>query len=161
MSHQDANAINSNLSSVERSNWKNGSGTNSLVEIPSPACAEMVFIAHRYFHKNHGPPRITKIHANQGKLFVHHPHVCKFVSSKRIELIGLILKNRRSSLKWAQVEVISSIRVGATVFQSWCFFLGKKELTPHFVDLYLFNGLSQWLQLELILKNRHSSLKWA
>ena len=87
------------VTSVGRSNWKNGSGTNFLVVIPSPACAEMVFIAHRYFHKNHGPPRITKIHANQGKLFVHHPHVCKFVSSKRIELIGLILKNRRSSLK--------------------------------------------------------------
>ena len=41
--------------SIGRSKKKNGSGTNFLVEIPSPACAEMVFIVHQYFHKNHGP----------------------------------------------------------------------------------------------------------
>ena len=44
------------ITSKGRSNKKNGSGTNFFVEIPSPACAEMVFIAQRYFRKNHGPP---------------------------------------------------------------------------------------------------------
>ena len=70
------------ITSKGRSNKKNGSGTNFFVEIPSPACAEMVFIAQRYFCKNHGPLRITKNHANHGKIFVHHPPVCKLIFSK-------------------------------------------------------------------------------
>ena len=74
-------------SSIGRSNLKNGSGTIFLVDIPSPACAEMVFIAQRYFHKNRSPPRLTKNYANQGKIFVHHPCVCELISSKRIKLM--------------------------------------------------------------------------
>ena len=35
--------------------------------------------------------------------------------------LGLILKSCVCSLKWAQVEVICSIRLGAAVFQSWCY----------------------------------------
>ena len=71
---------------MARSNLKNGSGTNFLVETPSLACAEMVFIAKWYFHKNHGPQRMTKNYANRGKIFVRMPHVCKLIFPKRIEL---------------------------------------------------------------------------
>ena len=41
--------------------------------------------------------------------------------SNRAQL-GLILKSRLSSLKWAQVELYCSFRLGATVLQSWCYF---------------------------------------
>ena len=41
--------------------------------------------------------------------------------------LGLILKSRHGSLKWAQVEVCSSICWGAEVFQIWSFFLKKAK----------------------------------
>ena len=75
--------------------------------------------------------------------------------------LGLIVKNKHSSLKWAQIEVDCSIRLGATVFQSWPYFWQKENFTPFFQELYFLNELSNWSQLRLILKNKHSSLKWA
>ena len=74
---------------------------------------------------------------------------------------GLILKSWQSSLKWAQVEVSSSIRLGATVFQSWCYFLNNGKDPYNFVSSYLLNELSKRAQSRLILKSWQSSSKWA
>ena len=75
--------------------------------------------------------------------------------------LGLILKSRRSSLKWAQVELNCSIRLGDISSRSLCFFLINVKYSCNFSSLYLYNELSNWAQLGLILKNRRSSLKWA
>ena len=55
--------------------------------------------------------------------------------SKRPPL-GLILKDRHSSFKWAQVEVTGSIRSKATVSQSYVFFLRKTDKTHTFLKAY-------------------------
>ena len=73
----------------------------------------------------------------------------------------LILKSWLSSLKWAQIEVNSSIRLGATVFQSLCYFISNGKNPYNFISSYLLNELSKWAQFRLILKNWHSPLKWA
>ena len=75
--------------------------------------------------------------------------------------LELILKRRHSSLKWAQVEVNCSIRLGATVLQSWCYFWEKEEFTPFFVAFSLKNNFRFWPQLRVIFKSRRSTLKWA
>ena len=74
---------------------------------------------------------------------------------------GLILKSRDSSLKWAQVEVCSSIRLGAVVFQSKCNFQNNGKNSYNFERIYFLNELSNWAQFGLILKSKDSSLKWA
>ena len=56
--------------------------------------------------------------------------------------LGLILKSRHSSLKWAQVEICSLIRLGATVFQSWYYFQENGENPHNIVLLYRLNELS-------------------
>ena len=92
------------------------------------------------------------------------PSLWRYVSPKRIELLTTTwahLKSRRSSLKWAQVEVCSSIRLEMTVCQSSRFYWKTVAFNPRFVGLYLLNELSYWPQLELILKSRRSSLRWA
>ena len=80
--------------------------------------------------------------------------------SKWLQL-RLILKNRHSSLKWAQVEVISSIRLEAGLFQSWCNFQNNGKNPYNYECIYFLNELSYRPQLGLILKSWHSSLKWA
>ena len=73
----------------------------------------------------------------------------------------LILKSRRSSLKWAQVEHNCSIRLEDISSRSWCFFLINGKYPCNFLSSYLLNELSEWAQFGLILKSRRSSLKWA
>ena len=73
---------------------------------------------------------------------------------------GLILKSKDSSLKWAQVEVSSAIRLWAVVFQSWCNFPKNGKNPYNFERIYFLNELSNWAQFGLILKSRCSCLKW-
>ena len=80
--------------------------------------------------------------------------------SYRLQL-GLILKSFVCSLKWAQVEVSSSIRLGAVVFQSKCNFQNNGKNPYNFERIYFLNELSNWAQFGLILKSKDSSLKWA
>ena len=56
--------------------------------------------------------------------------------------LGLILKSCVSSLKWAQVELICSIRLGATVFRSRPYFQKSGKDPYNFESLYLLNELS-------------------
>ena len=76
----------------------------------------------------------------------------------KLPQLGLILKSKQSSLKWAQVEIICSIHLGARVFQSWCNFQKNGKDTYYFESRHLFNIMSKWTQLGLIIKNRQSSL---
>ena len=76
----------------------------------------------------------------------------------KLPQLGLILKSKQNSLKWAQVEIICSIHLGARVFQSWCNFQKNGKDPYYFESRHLFNIMSKWTQLGLIIKNRQSSL---
>ena len=56
--------------------------------------------------------------------------------------LGLILKSRHSSLKWAQDELNCSIHLGATVLQSWYHFQTNNKNRYNFESFYLLNKLS-------------------
>ena len=66
---------------------------------------------------------------------------------------GLILKNRHSSLKWAQVEICSFISLGATVFQSWYYFQKNDENPYNFARSYLLNEFSYRSQIVIFISN--------
>ena len=75
--------------------------------------------------------------------------------------LELILKSCVCSLKWAQIEVCSSIRLVYISSQS---FKGFSNLLENDIDLgwlLLLNKLSRRPQLGLILKSWVCSLKWA
>ena len=65
------------------------------------------------------------------------------------------------SLKWAQVELICSIRLGDTSSQSCGFLCHCSENNIDFGSRLLLNELNKWPQFGLILKSCVSSLKWA
>ena len=56
--------------------------------------------------------------------------------------LGLILKSRHSSLKWAQNQLNCFIRLGATVLQSWYYFQKNNKNCYNFESFYLLNKLS-------------------
>ena len=75
--------------------------------------------------------------------------------------LGLLLKSCVCSLKCAQVEVNSLIRLGDLSFRNYLLLMEKVENTINFGKLLLLNGSTNWPQLGLILKSCVCSLKWA
>ena len=69
----------------------------------------------------------------------------------------LILKSCVCSLKWVQVELNCSIRLGDISFRSHLLLMEKAENNINFGRLSFLNELSYRPQLGLILKSRHSS----
>ena len=77
-----------------------------------------------------------------------------------IPQLGHILMSSVFSLKWAQVELICSIRLGDTSSQSCGFLCHCSENNIDFGSRLLLNELNKWPQFGLILKSCVCSLKW-
>ena len=68
--------------------------------------------------------------------------LCKLISSKQIELITSTWAHfkelRLKSVKWAQVEVISLIRLKATLLHNGCKSKQKMDFTQATLQAYIF-----------------------
>ena len=75
--------------------------------------------------------------------------------------LGLILKSCVCPLKWAEIKLNRSIRLGDISFRSYLLLIEKDKNKINFGELSLLNELSKWAQFGLILKSCVWSLKWA